>query len=54
MPDRDFLRNVSLFVEFDSDELEHLGRSLHRSHFEVNRALIENPKFREAYAMCNR
>ena len=25
-----------------------------RSYFEVNRALIENPKFREAYAMCNR
>jgi CRP-like cAMP-binding protein len=25
-----------------------------RSYFEVNRALIENPTFREAYAMCNR
>jgi len=25
-----------------------------RSYFEINRALIENPKFREAYAMCNR
>jgi CRP/FNR family cyclic AMP-dependent transcriptional regulator len=25
-----------------------------RSYFEVNRALIENPKFREAYAMCNK
>ena len=25
-----------------------------RSYFEVNRALVENPKFREAYAMCNR
>jgi CRP-like cAMP-binding protein len=24
------------------------------SYFEVNRALIENPTFREAYAMCNR
>jgi CRP/FNR family transcriptional regulator, cyclic AMP receptor protein len=25
-----------------------------RSYFEVNRALVENPKFREAYALCNR
>jgi CRP-like cAMP-binding protein len=25
-----------------------------RSYFEVNRLLIENPTFREAYAMCNR
>lgn len=25
-----------------------------RSYFEVNRALIDNPTFREAYAMCNR
>ena len=25
-----------------------------RSYFEVNRALLENPTFREAYAMCNR
>ena len=25
-----------------------------RSYFEVNRALIENATFREAYAMCNR
>src|SRR5688500_12425948 len=25
-----------------------------RSYFEVNKALIENPTFREAYAMCNR
>jgi CRP-like cAMP-binding protein len=25
-----------------------------RSYFEVNRALVENPTFRRAYAMCNR
>ena len=25
-----------------------------RSYFETNRALIDNPTFREAYAMCNR
>jgi CRP-like cAMP-binding protein len=25
-----------------------------RSYFEVNRALIDNPTFREAYALCNR
>ena len=25
-----------------------------RNYFEVNRALVDNPKFREAYAMCNR
>ena len=25
-----------------------------RSYFEVNKALVENPTFREAYAMCNR
>jgi CRP/FNR family transcriptional regulator, cyclic AMP receptor protein len=25
-----------------------------RSHFEVNRALAENPTFRQVYAMCNR
>ena len=25
-----------------------------RNYFEVNRALVENPVFREAYAMCNR
>ena len=33
MPDDDFLRSVPLFVEFDSDELEHLRRSLHHTHF---------------------
>lgn len=33
MPERDFLKNVTLFVEFDADELEHLSRSLHRSQF---------------------
>jgi CRP-like cAMP-binding protein len=25
-----------------------------RSYFEINRNLVENPTFREAYAMCNR
>jgi CRP/FNR family transcriptional regulator, cyclic AMP receptor protein len=25
-----------------------------RSYFEMNRAIVENPTFREAYAMCNR
>lgn len=25
-----------------------------RSYFEINRALVDNPTFREAYAMCNR
>jgi hypothetical protein len=25
-----------------------------RSYFEINRNLIDNPTFREAYAMCNR
>lgn len=25
-----------------------------RSYFEINRAIIENPTFRQAYAMCNR
>jgi CRP-like cAMP-binding protein len=25
-----------------------------RSYFEVNRALVDNPTFRQAYAMCNR
>jgi len=25
-----------------------------RTYFEVNRALVDNPTFREAYAMCNR
>jgi len=25
-----------------------------RSYFEINRAIVENPTFREAYAMCNR
>ena len=25
-----------------------------RSYFEVNQALVDNPKFREAYALCNR
>jgi CRP-like cAMP-binding protein len=25
-----------------------------RSYFEINQALIDNPTFREAYAMCNR
>jgi signal-transduction protein with cAMP-binding, CBS, and nucleotidyltransferase domain len=25
-----------------------------RSYFEINQALVDNPTFREAYAMCNR
>ena len=114
MADSDFLKSVTLFVEFDTAELDDLRRSLHtsrfspgdvileegnanralhvirsgrvrvsrrvqdsevslcdlaagqtfgelsiiedvvRSYFEVNKALVENPTFREAYAMCNR
>lgn len=33
MPDRDFLRSVPLFVEFDADELGHLHGALHSSRF---------------------
>lgn len=33
MPDDDFLRTVPLFVEFEPDELEHLRRVLHATHF---------------------
>ena len=33
MADDDFLRTVPLFVEFDADELEHLRRVLHPTHF---------------------
>lgn len=33
MPDDDFLRTVPLFVEFEADELEHLRRALHQTHF---------------------
>ena len=41
MPEPDFLRNVTLFVEFDADELEHLARSLHRSHFNAGDLIME-------------
>jgi CRP/FNR family transcriptional regulator, cyclic AMP receptor protein len=41
VPEPDFLRNVTLFVEFDADELEHLARSLHRSHFNVGDLILE-------------
>lgn len=41
MPEREFLRNVTLFVEFDADELEHLGRLLHRSHFNPGDVILE-------------
>lgn len=33
MPDDDFLRTVPLFIEFEPDELEHLRRVLHATHF---------------------
>jgi CRP-like cAMP-binding protein len=41
VPEPDFLRNVTLFVEFDADELEHLARSLHRSHFNAGDLILE-------------
>lgn len=41
MPEPDFLRNVTLFVEFDAGELEHLARSLHRSHFNAGDLILE-------------
>jgi CRP-like cAMP-binding protein len=36
-----FLSTVTLFVEFDADELEHLRRSLHASHFEPGDVILE-------------
>lgn len=41
MPDDDFLRTVPLFVEFESDELEHLRRGLHRTHFAPGDVILE-------------
>ncbi|HUR80808.1 MAG TPA: cyclic nucleotide-binding domain-containing protein [Thermoanaerobaculia bacterium] len=41
MPDDDFLRKVPLFVEFDEDELEHLGRGLVTSRFEPGDIILQ-------------
>ena len=41
MPEREFLRNVTLFVEFDADELEHLARAVHRSHFAPGDVILQ-------------
>lgn len=41
MSEPEFLRNVTLFVEFDADEFEHLARSLHRSHFNPGDVVLE-------------
>jgi CRP-like cAMP-binding protein len=41
VPDDDFLRTVPLFVEFESDELEHLSRVLHRTHFRAGDVILE-------------
>jgi hypothetical protein len=85
MVDPGFLKNLTLFAEFEAEELAGLRQTIQttrfapadaakfwhavavalrrrllqtndvvRSYFEVNRALVENPTFREAYAMCNR
>jgi len=37
----EFLKNVTLFIEFDADELEHLARSMHRSHFAPGDVILE-------------
>lgn len=56
----DFLRDKPAAAKFWREIAVDLRRRLLqtndvvRSYFEVNRALIENPTFREAYAMCNR
>lgn len=41
MPDDDFLRSVPLFVEFESDELEHLRRVLHPTHFRPGDVILQ-------------
>ena len=41
MAEPDFLRNVTLFVEFDAEELEQLAHSLHRSHFNPGDLILE-------------
>ncbi len=41
MAEPDFLKSVTLFVEFDSDELEHLARCLHHSQFGPGDVILE-------------
>jgi CRP/FNR family transcriptional regulator, cyclic AMP receptor protein len=41
VPDDDFLRTVPLFVEFESDELEHLRRALHRTRFQPGDVILQ-------------
>ena len=41
MPDDDFLRKVPLFVEFEPDELEHLRRVLHPTHFNPGDVILQ-------------
>ena len=36
-----FLKNVPLFVEFDAEELEHLARLLHPSHFAPGDVILQ-------------
>ena len=52
-----FLKSVTLFAEFEAAELQALARSLQMTRFNAGDtilALVENPTFRQAYAMCNR
>lgn len=41
MPADDFLKNVTLFVEFEADELDHLRRSLHPTHFNPGDEILQ-------------
>jgi signal-transduction protein with cAMP-binding, CBS, and nucleotidyltransferase domain len=54
VPDRDFLKNVTLFVEFDADELEHLGRSLHRSRFAPGDVILQEGNANRALHIVRR
>lgn len=41
VPDVNFLKSVTLFIEFEADELEHLRRVLHTSHFAPGDVILE-------------
>ena len=48
MSDDDFLRRVTLFVEFDGDELSHLNRALRPTRFEPGDVILQEGKANRA------
>ena len=54
MPERDFLKSVPLFVEFDTEELDQLRQALHASHFSAGDVILQEGNANRALHIVRR